>query len=553
MRQSSVVVMVLALGCGGGGGGHAGPPQAATPEFRAIAGISMGAYGAMNLGTKHPELFGTIAALGGPVDMTQLLRDTAAGLRVSPQTTIPTTIGDPATFDHQLPYPGRDLRISELEDLILAFGNPFLHHADPARQYLAHDSEPARLLTDDVFGPFTIPGDARGFLDGGDANTNGLRETSESPTLSTDVLLAATGSLQAIAGVDGTVLGDRALADLDGDGVYDVGDGLVVNFFEPFTDANGNGIFEPELGETFSDVGLDGVAGTGDFGEGNGVFDYDPDRAHWLAEDPLSRLTGESAAQIAAQRIYMDVGTKDEFGFAQHYANLLAVLQAKGLAVKVDDGFPGNCTDLPKLNAPFRLVRYDAGHVGFQSVDPGDLLNGDPCGDATVWQRVVNLIAFLNESFADGVFGIGGSILDLPPPDPTGDIVRQELPSPALASGGGAVPMRPILVYRPPAFFNGNGHFPIAYFLGGYGQKPDDFKQIQVLLDGLILTGQLQNMFLAFLPGAGGYQGSFYVNHVVSEAQAPGVPAVTSGRYEDSILQDLIPVIERDVCDGRVR
>lgn len=553
MRQRSVmVVLMLALGCDGGGG-HAGPPQAATPEFRAIAGISMGAYGALNLGTKHPEFFGTIASLGGPVDMTQLLRDTAAGLRVAPQTTIPQTIGDPATFDHQLPYPGRDLRISELKDLILALGNPFLHHADPARQYLASDSEPARLLMDDVVGPFTIPGDARGFLDGGDANTNGLRETSESPTLATDVLLAARGSLHGIAGVDGTVLGDRALADLDGDGVFDVGDDIVVNFSEPFTDANGNGVFEPDLGETFADVGLDGVAGTGDFGEGNGVFDYDPDRAHWLAEDPLSRLAGLSAAQIATQRIYMDVGTKDEFGFAQHYANLVAVLQAKGLTVKIDDGFPSNCTDLPKLNAPLRLVRYDAGHVGFQSVDPGDLLNGNPCGDATVWQRIVNLIAFLNESFADGVFGVGGKILDLTNPDPTGDIVRGELPSPALAISGGAVPMRPILVYRPPAFFRGDSHFPIAYFLGGYGQEPDDFRQIQILLDALILDGQLQNMFLAFLPGAGGYEGSFYVNHVVSEAEAPGVPAVTSGRYEDSIFEDLIPVIERDVCKGRVR
>jgi hypothetical protein len=180
-------------------------------------------------------------------------------------------------------------------------------------------------------------------------------------------------------------------------------------------------------------------------------------------------------------------------------------------------------------------------------------VNGDPCGDSTVWQRIVNLLAFLNESFPDGAFGIGGSITDFPPPDPSGDIVRGELPSPALASGGGTAPMRPILVYRPPAFFNGNGHFPIAYFLGGYGQEPDDFRSIQVLLDGLILTGQLQNMFVAFLPGAGGYQGSFYVNHVVSEAQAPGVPEVTSGRYEDSILQDLIPVIERDVCEGRVR
>ena len=544
-----MAVLLLALSCGGSGGGHGESSQKGTRAFRAIAGISMGAYGAMNLGTKHPELFGTIASLGGPVDMTQLLRDTAEGLTVRPQATIPRTIGDAVTFDHQLPYPGRDLRISQLKDVVLAFGNPFLHHPDPEHQYLARDSEPARLLTDDVFSPLTIPGDGRGFLDGGDRNTNGLRETSEAPMLSTDVLLAARGSLPAIAGVDGVVLGERALADLDGDGVFDVGDGIVLNFSEPFTDANGNGVFEPELGETFSDVGLDGVAGTGDFGENNAAFDYDPDRAHWLAEDPLSRLTARSAADIATQRIYMDVGTKDEFGFARHYANLVAVLQGKGLTARVEDGFPGNCIDLPNPSESFLLVRYDAGHVGFKSVDPEDLLHGDPCGQATIWQRIVNMIGYLNESFPHGVFGIGDLLAN---PDPTGDIVRGEIPSPALAAGG-SVPMRPILVYRPPAFFHGDAHFPIVYFLGGYGQEPDDFARIQVLFDGLILTGQLQNMFFAFLPGGGGYEGSFYVNHSVSEAQAPDVPAVTSGRYEDSIFADLIPVIERDVCEGRVR
>ena len=90
--------------------------------------------------------------------------------------------------------------------------------------------------------------------------------------------------------LSGSDVGVRMLADVNGDGIYDVGDGIVVNLSEPFTDTNGNLVFEPELGETFSDVGLDGVAGTGDYGEGNGQVDYDPDRANWLAEDPLTRL-----------------------------------------------------------------------------------------------------------------------------------------------------------------------------------------------------------------------------------------------------------------------
>jgi hypothetical protein len=39
----------------------------------------------------------------------------------------------------------------------------------------------------------------------------------------------------------------------------------------------------------------------------------------------------------------------------------------------------------------------------------------------------------------------------------------------------------------------------------------------------------------------------------VSEAQVPGLTPVTSGRYEDSIVQDLLPAIEINVLDRRVR
>ena len=147
-----------------------------------------------------------------------------------------------------------------------------------------------------------------------------------------------------------------------------------MNYSEPFVDSNDNGVYEPALGETFQDVGLDGVAGTGDFGEGNGQFDYDPDRAHVLAEDPTSRLAATSATDIATQRIYMDVGIKDEFGFARHYDNLVRTLREKGLTVGVQEGFGGgNCADLPDNDDQFRLVRYDAGHVGVAKVDPDDL------------------------------------------------------------------------------------------------------------------------------------------------------------------------------------
>jgi len=108
-------------------------------------------------------------------------------------------------------------------------------------------------------------------------------------------------------------------------------------------------------------------------------------------------------------------------------------------------------------------------------------------------------------------------------------------------------------VYLPPAYFNTDKSFPVVYFLGGYGQEPNDFVRIGVLLDALILSGQLQNMFFVFVPGDGGFVGSFYVNQVVPHAQVPLLEAPTSGRYEDSLLQDLIPEIEADLLQQRVR
>jgi hypothetical protein len=178
-------------------------------------------------------------------------------------------------------------------------------------------------------------------------------------------------------------------------------------------------------------------------------------------------------------------------------------------------------------------------------------LNGDICGTVVIWQRLLAMISYMDSSFPDGFDGAGD--LDIGDLDPRGDIMQTRIASPALRAGDGAAPEQPVLIYRPPAFFHTTRSFPIVYILGGYGQAPEDYERLSDMLDPLILTTQMQNMFVAVLPGAGGRKGSFYVNHRVSESQVPDVIGPTSGRYEDSIIQDLIPAIENTILQGRVR
>src|SRR5262245_41769167 len=128
MRRFALALVVCAPlafvpACGGGGGGgdsggaRPAPAPQENPQFRAIAGISMGAFGALNLATKHADAFGVVGALGGPIDMKQLLRDSiASNLEVKPQTAIPKNVGDDFTYDHLPPYPDRDSRVSLSKD-----------------------------------------------------------------------------------------------------------------------------------------------------------------------------------------------------------------------------------------------------------------------------------------------------------------------------------------------------------------------------------------------------------------------------------------------------
>jgi hypothetical protein len=298
-----------------------------SPQFRAISGVSMGGYGAMNIGLSHPVYFKTIACLGGPLDMAYLLKYIEKDV-----------LGN---YDNLPPYPDRDTLIDMLQDLVISFGNPVYYN--PLSTYY-----PPGITADNASAATTL----LDFKDG-EYNPDGSLPviTYEDPVAGNwvEVLLAL---------------------ELNGNGKRDHGEPILRQFGEPFIDANGNGMFDP--GEAYLDVGLDGVSGTGDYGEGDGKFTSNPHRENFVAEDPLTHAKTLTLEVLQDLNLYLDAGTEDEFQFDVHTENFVQILQERGLDVLIKNGFPENFPQISHFEEEGRVyVRYQGGHVGFNKENIG--------------------------------------------------------------------------------------------------------------------------------------------------------------------------------------
>src|SRR5690606_2893815 len=263
---------------------------------------------------------------------------------------------------------------------------------------------------------------------------------------------------------------------------------------------------------------------------------------------PAARLRAWPPARVQNLAVYLDVGLDDAFELVEQYQLVLDVLRAQVPHVEVRNGFDGDCLDLPGFSgAQHVLVRYQGGHIGIPSSDDirDALQNGDVCGSVLVWQRLLGMLGFLDANLPDGDYGLAGA-------QPFGDVTIVTVESPILTLPGEPTVEREVLVYRPPAWFNSSRSFPIVYFMHGYGQDVRDYERIGVLLDTLIATDELQNLYFVVVPGGGGVEGSFYVDFAVPPTQAPEGDRST-GRYMSSLLQEIVPRIEDDFLGRRIR
>jgi len=452
---------------GSSGGGSIGR---GSPQFRAIGGVSMGAYGAMNIGLGRPDFFNTIASLGGPLDMDYLLQFIEVDM-----------LGN---YDNPSPYPNRDTLLNMLKDLTISFGNPVYYN--PLSTYY-----PPGITAQDARVP-TILLNFRDRELNPDGSLPVITYEDPAPGDWVEVLLAL---------------------DSNGNDKRDLGEPILEQFYEPFTDTNGNGIYDP--GEPFADTGLDGVAGTGDFGEGDGAFTYNLNHDRYFAEDPLSRALGLPLANLQNLNLYIDAGTEDEFQFDIHADNFVETLNGRGLAFRSENGFPVDFPAISHFDEKRVYVKYPGGHVGFDKENIGlsfvQAKQGIE-GAIVVANRFTTLFSFVSDHFTGGSFGTNAYELLLYPSKMR--VVSFNSPSLNRIMKFG--------IYLPPGYSRSRtNYYPVLYILLGYNMSVDGMTNawIKSVLDGLILTGEMQKMIIV-IPDGLNYKngrGHFFVNQIDPE------------------------------------
>jgi hypothetical protein len=441
-----------------------------SPQFRAIAGVSMGGYGAMNIGLSHPGTFATLACLGGPLDMAYLLKFIEVDM-----------IGN---YDAGLSYPNRDTGIDMLQDLSISFGNPVYYNPQSTYYPPGVTGENARKSTRLL--------NVRDGEHNPDGSLPVITYGDPYPTDWVEVLLAV---------------------DLNGNGKRDPGEPVVRQFHEPFLDLNRNGIYDPD--EPFFDVGLDGVSGTGDLGEGNGNYSFNPNHLNYFAQDPLTLVKRIDLSVLQGINLYLDAGTEDEFQFDIHTDNFADAIENRRLPVRKEWGFPESFPGISHFDEKRVYVKYEGGHVGFDKENIGLSFNRAKKGvqgAILVANRFSTLFAFVSDHFPGGAYGT----------DPY-EMLRHPSKMGVTSFNSPSLKRRMKFgMYLPPGYkASASRFYPVLYLLGGYNMSIAGLanRHVQAALDTLILTQQIQKMVIVIPDGLNDKngRGHFYVNQIDKE------------------------------------
>jgi hypothetical protein len=298
-------------------------------------------------------------------------------------------------------------------------------------------------------------------------------------------------------------------------------------------------------GEPYDDVGLDGLPGTGDYGEDDGKFTYTPAMERALNDSPTRWYNRMSDTMANRLDIWMDAGIRDFINSAQITNNLFGAIKARIPDTRLYRDFAG-LGNLPVSGTYlFTNVDFSASAMGRNAY----LLYGDPAicpgSDAedgngnhvgpgnVVIQRLLSLFAFVDARMPGG----DRTYINAPSAaDDTGGDFSQHLRLETYPSTALGRPQNYGLVLPPGYFYpeNNNKTYPVIYFLHGQGQNAADMVALGAIFMGYMYQSangmdksDMQKFILVFADGdclrefGECHTGNFYSNFVGSTGNGP--------------------------------
>jgi len=264
-----------------------------------------------------------------------------------------------------------------------------------------------------------------------------------------------------------------------------------------------------DAAEMYADDGLDGVAGTADYGEANGVFDVSPAMARGDALSGTNLLAQVDDEQLKGMQFYLDAGIRDPLHAGVATRHLVGALQARTGNVQRYDGFTDGTQPLfPGITANGLVeaifdedLSADAlgQHLYVEYGDPdaseAEILAGDGghVGDVTLAiNRILTFLVLASFRFED----------------PDVDVLETT----SLAMGQyhhfyseGLQARRGYTVALPPGYDDSDRshlRYPVLYFLHGLGQTAQDLMPVALITSTLMEEGRMPKVILVFPDGA---------------------------------------------------
>ena len=267
-----------------------------------------------------------------------------------------------------------------------------------------------------------------------------------------------------------------------------------------------------DLGEPFSDLGLDGVSqdvsGAPDLGEGNGVWDTVPTFANVLAHDADTKLRTIDAADLEGMDFWFDAGIRDVLNAGVVARNLVATLRSRGREPVVYHDF----TSRPGSFAPDLAVDELLNSLFDIDLSPASIGRdvyieyGDPNADALA---IASGDGKHVGSGVDAVNRIATFLITAIRRMPEPDYTIYSLPDPIALFPSFYSPAlharRGYTIAFPPGYWepeNAEVRYPVVYFLHGLGQDATDLAPAAFATGILMSQGRLPKALLVFPDGA---------------------------------------------------